>query len=83
MVKTYNKMQKAFPGGGNPAEVVFRADNVRSERVQEAIGQLRWRALSTDVMFQPILTDVNKAGTVAVVSIPLAGSGTDASRRER
>ena len=30
-------------------------------------------------MHQPILTDVNKAGTVAVISIPVAGSGTDAT----
>jgi len=79
VVKTYNKMQKAFPGGETPADVVFRADNVRSPEVQEAIGQLSWRALATGLMHQPILTDVNKAGTVAVVSIPVAGSGTDAT----
>jgi len=52
---------------------------VRSAKIQEAIGQLSWRALSTHVMFEPILTDINKAGTVAVVSIPVAGSGTDAT----
>ncbi len=78
-VKTYNKMQAAFPGGANPAAVVIKADNVRSAEVQEAIGQLGWRALSTHVMFEPILTDINKAGTVAVVTIPVAGSGTDAT----
>ena len=79
VVKTYNKMQKAFPGGETPAEVVVRADNVRSPKVEEAIGQLGWRALATHVMHEPILTDINKAGTVAVVSIPVAGSGTDAT----
>jgi len=79
VVKTYNKMQKAFPGGETPAEVVVKADNVRSAKVQEAIGQLGWRALATHVMHEPILTDINKAGTVAVVSIPVAGSGTDAT----
>jgi uncharacterized membrane protein YdfJ with MMPL/SSD domain len=79
VVKTYNKMQKAFPGGETPAEVVIRAENVRSVKVQEAIGQLGWRALATHVMHEPILTDINKAGTVAVVSIPVAGSGTDAT----
>ena len=30
-------------------------------------------------MQEPILTDVNEQGTVAVVSIPVAGSGTDAT----
>jgi uncharacterized membrane protein YdfJ with MMPL/SSD domain len=82
VVKTYNKMQKAFPGGETPAGIVIKADNVRSVAVKEAIGQLSWRALSTNVMHEPILTDVNKSGTVAVVSIPVAGSGTDATSQK-
>jgi uncharacterized membrane protein YdfJ with MMPL/SSD domain len=81
-VQTYNKMQAAFPGGQNPAEVVINAPDVRSTQVEEAIGQLTWRALASGVMMQPILTDVNEAGTVAVVSIPLAGSGTDDTSNE-
>jgi uncharacterized membrane protein YdfJ with MMPL/SSD domain len=82
VVKTYNKMQKAFPGGETPAEVVISADNVNSEAIKEAIGQIGWRALGTHLMHEPILTDVNKAGTVAVVSIPVAGSGTDATSQK-
>jgi RND superfamily putative drug exporter len=81
-VKTYRKMQKAFPGGETPAEIVIKANNVRSPEVKEAIGQLSWRALVKNVMYEPILTDVNKAGTVAVVSIPVAGSGTDATSQK-
>jgi uncharacterized membrane protein YdfJ with MMPL/SSD domain len=76
-VQTYNKMQTAFPGGQNPAGVVIQAPDVRSPEVTEAIGQLTWRALSSGLMRQPILTDFNQAGTVVVVSIPFAGSGTD------
>jgi len=82
VVKTYNKMQKAFPGGETPAQVVIKADNVRSVAVKEAIGQLSWRALYSNVMHEPILTDVNKSGTVAVVSVPVAGSGTDATSQK-
>jgi uncharacterized membrane protein YdfJ with MMPL/SSD domain len=81
-VQTYNKMQTAFPGGQNPAGVVIQAPDVRSPEIAEAIGQLTWRALSTDLMRQPILTDVNQAGTVAVISIPFAGSGTDETSNE-
>jgi RND superfamily putative drug exporter len=79
VVKTYNKMQKAFPGGQSPSAVVIKAANVHSPEIAEAIGQLSWRALGTDLMRQPILTDYNKAGTVAIVTIPVAGSGTDAT----
>jgi uncharacterized membrane protein YdfJ with MMPL/SSD domain len=77
-VKTYNKMQKAFPGSLMTADIVLKAPNVRTPAIQEAIGQLTWRALYTYDMQEPVLTDVNKEGTVAVVSIPVAGSGTDA-----
>jgi len=79
VVKVYNTMEKAFPGGQIPAAVVVKAPNVRSPEVREAFGQLSWRALATDVMLQPILTDVNKQGTVAVMSIPVAGSGIDST----
>jgi RND superfamily putative drug exporter len=78
-VKTFNKMQKAFPGGLEPAAIVIKAPNVRSPEIEEAIGQLSWRALFTYKMQEPILTDVNDQGTVAVVSIPVLGSGTDAT----
>jgi RND superfamily putative drug exporter len=77
-VKTYNKMQKAFPGSLMTADIVLTAPNVRTPAIKEAIGQLTWRALYTYDMQEPVLTDVNKEGTVAVVSIPVAGSGTDA-----
>jgi uncharacterized membrane protein YdfJ with MMPL/SSD domain len=72
-------MQKAFPGGLEPAAIVIKAPNVRSPEIEEAIGQLSWRALFTYKMQEPILTDVNDQGTVAVVSIPVLGSGTDAT----
>jgi uncharacterized membrane protein YdfJ with MMPL/SSD domain len=82
VMKTYNKMQKAFPGGEIPADIVVRADNVRSPEVQEAIGQLSWRSIRTGVMHEPILQRVNEQGTVAMISIPVEGTGTDARSKE-
>jgi uncharacterized membrane protein YdfJ with MMPL/SSD domain len=79
VMKTYNKMQKAFPGGEIPLDVIVRSDNVRAPEVQEAIGQIGWRAIDSGVMHEPILIDVNKQGTVADVSIPIEGLGTDAT----
>ncbi len=78
-VQTYNRIQAAFPGSEIPAEVVVRADDVTSPAVQEAIGQLEWRALSSGQMHEPITVDVNEAGTVATVAIPVDGKGTDAA----
>jgi uncharacterized membrane protein YdfJ with MMPL/SSD domain len=79
VMKTYNKMQKAFPGGEIPLDVIVRSDNVHAPEVQEAIGQIGWRAIDSGVMHEPILVDFNKQGTVANVSIPIEGLGTDAT----
>jgi uncharacterized membrane protein YdfJ with MMPL/SSD domain len=82
VMKTYNKMQEAFPGGQIPMSVVVKADNVRSGPVREAIGQISWRAIDSGVMHEPILLDANKQGTVATISIPVAGNGTEGESSE-
>ena len=76
-VQTYKKLQEAFPGNAIPASVVIKADDVNSPQVQEAIGQLKWRALVYADMREPITTDINENGTVAVVSIPVPDKATD------
>jgi uncharacterized membrane protein YdfJ with MMPL/SSD domain len=78
-VQTYNRIQEAFPGSEIPADVVVQAADVNAPAVQEAIGQLEWRALATGQMHEPITVDVNEAGTVANVAIPIDGNGTDAA----
>jgi RND superfamily putative drug exporter len=78
-VKTYNRIQAVFPGNEIPANVVVKAANVNSPEAQEAIGQLKWKALSSGQMHDPITTDVNAARTVANIAIPIDGTGTDAA----
>jgi RND superfamily putative drug exporter len=78
-VQTYNRIQEAFPGNEIPAGVVVKAPDVSAPAVQEAIGQLEWRALSSGQMHEPITVDVNEGGTIATVSIPVDGKGTDAA----
>ena len=43
----------------------------------EAIDRLERRALATGRMHEPITVDVNESGTVANVTIPIDGKGTD------
>jgi uncharacterized membrane protein YdfJ with MMPL/SSD domain len=81
VIRTYDKIQKAFPGDALAAQVLVAAPDVRSGRVQSAIGELKRKALVTGEMFQPIEVDVNSAGTVALVSIPIAGNGTNSASR--
>jgi uncharacterized membrane protein YdfJ with MMPL/SSD domain len=82
VVKTYNRIQAAFPGGPAPAQVVVQAKDVTSPAVVSAIGRLRAEALASGEAHEPIQVDVNPAKTVAVVSIPLAGAGTGDARSE-
>ncbi len=77
VIDTYDRMQKAFPGSALPASVVVRAPNVRAPEVRRAIGELERRALASGLAFEPITVDVNGAGTVANVTVPIAGNGTD------
>jgi uncharacterized membrane protein YdfJ with MMPL/SSD domain len=77
VMQTYNKMQAAFPGGEIPLEVIVRSDNVRAPAISEAIGQLSWRSIDSGIMHEPILVDYNEQGTVANVSVPIDGKGTD------
>ena len=77
VIKTYNRIQAAFPGGPIPAQVVVSADDVRSPEVIRAVTDLRARAAASPNFQQPITTTVNPNHTVEEIDIPVAGNGTD------
>ena len=52
-----------------------------SPAVRAAIAELKQQALATGRAHEPITVDVNKDGTVANITIPIDGSGTDAESR--
>ena len=76
-VKAYDHMQEAFPGKAMAASVVVRASDVNAPQMRSAIEQLRERALASGRMHEPISVEVNGAGTVADISIPIEGKGAD------
>jgi len=78
VVKTYNRMQQAFPGNALPVNVVVKAPNVNAPAVRGAITRLERRALATGKALEPITIDKNAGGTIANVTIPIVGRGTDA-----
>jgi uncharacterized membrane protein YdfJ with MMPL/SSD domain len=81
VIRTYDKIQQAFPGDALAAEVLVQAPDVRTGAVRSAIADLERRALASGEMFRPIEVDVNPAGTVALVSIPIAGNGTNSASK--
>ena len=76
-VKTYNKLQKAFPGQANSAQVVVKTADVRRPAVKAAIADLKRTAIATGQFSTPTAVDVNPRHTIAVVSIAMQGKGTD------
>jgi uncharacterized membrane protein YdfJ with MMPL/SSD domain len=82
VVKTYDRMQRAFPGTALPASVVVQAPNVNAPAVRAAIGRLEQRALASGRMYDPMTVKVNRDATVANITVPIQGKGTDAASNE-
>src|SRR5437016_293622 len=79
VVKTYNRMQQAFPGKAIPANVVVKAPDVNATAVRQAIGRLKRAALATGRARGPITTDTNRERTIANITVPIERTGTDAA----
>ena len=79
VVKTYNRMQDSFPGSGLPAKVVVKAADVKAPDVRDAIARLKVQALASGRVHEPITVDINRDATVANVTLPIDGTGTDSA----
>jgi putative drug exporter of the RND superfamily len=77
IVQTYERIQAAFPGGPLPAVVAIEAPDVAAPEVRVGIARLRSEAVATGLMAEPITVRSSEDGRVALVSVPLAGRGTD------
>jgi len=71
--------QRAFPGGPTPAEVVVTGDNLTSPAVRHAVTALQGRAATSALLRDPVTVALLDHNQVMVVSVPLAGGGTDAT----
>jgi uncharacterized membrane protein YdfJ with MMPL/SSD domain len=78
VVRSYDQIQRRFPGAQAPAVIAIQAPDVDAPPVRAAIAQLQRRALSSGEMSGPIELALNPARTVARLEIPLHGDGADA-----
>jgi putative drug exporter of the RND superfamily len=78
IIKTVDEIQAAFPGGPQPAEVVVTGTDLTSPQVATAVRELESYAGHGSIN-NPVTTSLLGNGTVLVVSVPLAGDGTDAA----
>ncbi|HET9012945.1 MAG TPA: MMPL family transporter, partial [Gemmatimonadaceae bacterium] len=78
IVQTYDRMQAAFPGGPLPAAIVVHADDVTTPAITNGIAGMIERARAGGRITGPDSVTVSPDKTVAVVTLPLPGNGTDA-----
>jgi RND superfamily putative drug exporter len=78
LIQTYNRVKAAFPEEGVTADVVVEANDVHNGATAAAISQLQRRAAASDQFLEGTETTYSKGGTVAKISIPTVGSGSDA-----
>jgi uncharacterized membrane protein YdfJ with MMPL/SSD domain len=76
-VRTFEKAQRAFPGGSRPAVVAVKARDVTAPPVAAAIERLGEAAAAAPGLAAPLGVDVSPDRTVARVTVPLAGDGVD------
>jgi putative drug exporter of the RND superfamily len=77
IVATYDRISRAFPGGPAPAEVVVTGHDLARPQVTRALSALRDAASADGPIRGPVQAESVAHGQAVLVSIPLAGNGTD------
>jgi uncharacterized membrane protein YdfJ with MMPL/SSD domain len=77
IMQTYDRMQAAFPGETFSADIVIEGKRLDEAQIREAVQDMRQVARESDQFQEPVTVDVSKDGQLAVVEVPLAGTGTD------
>ncbi|MFG2575859.1 MMPL family transporter [Streptomyces sp. NPDC048481] len=76
IVQTYNRVNDAFPGGSEPAEVIVKAADINAPEVKAALEQFRQQAISSGASRGPVEIKLHDAQNLAYVYVPLVG-GSD------
>ncbi|MBD0838449.1 MMPL family transporter [Streptomyces sp. TRM68416] len=76
IVQTYNRVNDAFPGGSEPAEVVVKAEDINSPKVQGALADFKKEAVASGASRGPVEIKVHDEQNLAFVYVPLVG-GSD------
>ncbi|MGW2032659.1 MMPL family transporter [Streptomyces sp. NPDC001811] len=82
IVQTYNRVNDAFPGGSEPAQVVVKAKDVNAPEVRRALADFKRQAVASGASRGPVDVKLYDARNVALVSVPLVG-GSDMDRATR
>ncbi|MEV5603735.1 MMPL family transporter [Streptomyces sp. NPDC052299] len=82
IVRTYERLNAAFPGGADPAQVVVKADDIGAAPVRQALEEFRRQAVASGASKGPVDIVTHDAENVAVIDVPLVG-GSDQKKAEK
>ncbi len=77
-METLDRLQAAFPGQSQPALVAVQT-NTSGPGFGRAVSALRTESRATGLGYGAVDVSANRAHTVAQISIPLPGNGSDAT----
>jgi RND superfamily putative drug exporter len=77
IMQTYDRIQAAFPGEPSPAAIVVAAEDVTAPAVTKAITELSERSVDAGIANGPGDVTVSADKSVAILSLPIIGTGTD------
>ena len=78
---SFRQISAAFPGGPAPAQVVVKATDIRSSRVESAIADFRSAVARAGEFGAPVNVTVHADRNIAQIDVPLAGGGADATSK--
>ncbi len=74
VVRTLEQIQRDFPGGPSPAQVVVAGPGVQSSAMQHALARLQAVAAAGGPIHEPVTAQPAGHGRGMVISVPLAGT---------
>jgi RND superfamily putative drug exporter len=77
VIKTYDRIQAAFPGNQIPAEVVVERGDATDVALTIGVHNLRERVEASELVEPPVTVRFSSDHGVAVVNVPIAGDGTN------
>jgi RND superfamily putative drug exporter len=76
-VDTLDRIQAAFVGTSQPAEVAVKTESTDTAAFKNAVLALRARVAKSSTLQTPVTYDVDQSHRVARIEVPIAGNGVD------
>jgi RND superfamily putative drug exporter len=77
VIRTYDRIQAAFPGNQIPAEVVIERGDASDVGLTIGVHNLRERVEASESVEPPVTVQFSSDHSVALVSVPIVGDGTN------